>query len=568
MADSNFASQMLAIGAASTFDATKLSNSTLRSTASHIKTLKRNNVALTEDSLTLNTVYMLDRLVDIHGKLLTDAYKRQIGLTIKRMYPQHDISLEPYNKTRQRKSKTRMASEKFVTEIRMIRDETVNILNAVEKQRIIHDLGLYDTCLSILLTISTSLRINEILQLKLMHIPKIIANDPIGIKSKSSNNIRFIAPNDLLVNVFTTLQRQRSLVKQNIMQKKLDHASKFQMNRLESGYLIMSSEDYMRKKLHELSASLGIKSDILGFNVFRKHITSVLTSGGGHFIAQALNNHSSVNTTLDHYNVVTSQSAQMAYDDLIGKFDLLDPPDNAEQPDILMTGDNKFVIKTDVNNPNIKVEKVDNKIKTNLKNETLPQKVTRTIQNQNLDINHINELYEPRFNYIDALYNKTVENLKIILNTLEAGQFDANSTNKQLQDALADVNNLNAEIKNLNNALQIQLQSAQENNQVIKLTAIINYKKKLDAFIKKNSFMRKKYIDQIREAKNSNESEMRKELEAKKLNELEQQQRQLQFRSEQLQQLNRGNRFDIQPNIYDTPPHSNTDVMLKNLFND
>ncbi|AUQ43949.1 vlf-1 [Esparto virus] len=346
MPSSNFANQMLAIGAASTFDATKLSNSTLRSTVSHINTLRRNGIPITEQALTLNTVYMLDRLVDVHGRPLTDQYKRQIGSTIKRLYPKVDISLGPYNQSRKRNAQTRVASETYVQDIRKIRDGAVDLLVDTNKRKQIEDLGMYDTCLAILITISTSLRIHEILQLKLAHIPKIQSNEPIGIKTKRSNDVRYIAPNELLLNIFTTVQRQRAWIQQNVQFRKSDYTLRCQQDRLDAGYIIISSEDYMRKKLHELSASLGISSSTLGFNVFRKHITSVLTAGGGHFVAQALNNHSSVNTTLDHYNVITSQSAQMTFDDLIGKFDSLDKPEKDQliPPKIVMDKNNKFVL--------------------------------------------------------------------------------------------------------------------------------------------------------------------------------------------------------------------------------
>lgn len=332
------ASVLLQLGANSSFDPTKLSNSTLKSVISHIKTLTRNGIEINEQVLTLDTEYMLDRLVDTKGRLLKDQYKRQIGMTIKRLYPQADVSLQQYNKAHNesRNSKTRTSSEEFMTSVRKIRDRSVEILQDVYAHKRIDDLGLYDACIAVLLTLCTSLRIEEVRQLKFSHIQKILAREPIGIKSKASFAARFIAPNELLTATFTTIETQRQLVEESVKLRKLDHAMQKQQYRIDAGYILISSTDYMRKKLHELAASCGIKLEILGFTVFRKLTTSILIEGGGHLVAQTMNNHSSVNTTLEHYNMITSQSVQTAYDNLFGVSDppqpIPEPPDEIVEP--------------------------------------------------------------------------------------------------------------------------------------------------------------------------------------------------------------------------------------------
>lgn len=318
-----FAEAMVELGTNSTFDPTKLSKATLLSSASHIKTLQRNMISLDEESLTYDTVNVLDKLKDANGKPLDDMYKRQIGMTIKRMFPNRRINLDKYNKARAktRKANTRLASEDFVETQRKIIERASLVIKDVYTLNEIEDLGLYDACLAILLTISTSLRINELKQLKLSHIPRIRANEPVDIVSKSSRNARIVTPNNMLLSIFDAIHAQRSKVQQNITIKKLDYASKLQTQRFNDGYILINSVDYMRKKLKELSASLSIKSQTLGFNLFRKYITTMLVEGGAHLVAQSMNNHSSLNTTLNHYNVIAPQTVQNTYNDLIGTFD-------------------------------------------------------------------------------------------------------------------------------------------------------------------------------------------------------------------------------------------------------
>lgn len=318
-----FAESLIELSIKSTFDPTKLSKSTLISSASHIKTLKRNNVSLDESTLAYNTVEILDRLKDKNGKPLDSMYKRQIGMTIKRMFPDRHINLGKYNKDRSkaRHANTRLSSETVVDSLQKIIDRSSVIIRQVYSLSEIDDLALYDTCLSVLLSISTSLRINELHQLRLVHLPRIQNSEPVDIVSKSNRNSRVIMPNNMLLSVFEAIITQRPKVRQTIVLKRLEFASQFHIKRYNQGYVLINSIDYLRKKLKELSASLLIQNQTLGFNLFRKYITSELVEGGGHLVAQSMNNHSSLNTTLTHYNVVGPQAVQKTYNDLVGKLD-------------------------------------------------------------------------------------------------------------------------------------------------------------------------------------------------------------------------------------------------------
>lgn len=314
-----FITTMVTLGRISTLDVTKLSDSTMRSISSHIRTLERNGIELSEDSLTQNTSDMLDSLRDKHDKPLTEGYKRQIGMTIKRLFPRHTIDLSKYNVSRNPLARTRLQSPDFTTQIRKVIDTASLCLKKIYASEIIEDLAMYDTCHAILLSCSTSLRINEILQLRTLELEQIKQNKPINIRNKHHTGLRVVAPNDLLLSIFNGIMANRPKVANAIRKRSDPTTLRHHTDRFEAGCLITSSEDYMRKKLHVLAASNHLTTMTLGFNSFRKYITTTLIEGGGHFAAQAMNNHSTLNMTLDHYNVLGPQSTEKAYSQLLSK---------------------------------------------------------------------------------------------------------------------------------------------------------------------------------------------------------------------------------------------------------
>lgn len=314
----DFNTAMFELGILSTFDRSKLSKATCRSIQSHINTLTRNNVPIDEEHLAYNTVAMLNRLVGKTGEKLKDPYKRQIGMTIKRFFPNAHINLKRFNKTRNNKTNNRMSDPDFAQLIKKLIEYAATILNRMDHDAIIEDIGLYDTCVAILIITSTCLRLHEACQLTLGDIVKIRNHEAVYIKSKGDSNARIIAENEVLAKVLKLVQKQRNKIEDAVLIKKSDYATQHQLKRLAEQFIIISSEDYMRKKLRTLSATVYHGKQTLGFNMFRKYTTSLLIDGGGYLVAQALNNHSSVNTTLDHYNVVGPQTVQNTYNDIMG----------------------------------------------------------------------------------------------------------------------------------------------------------------------------------------------------------------------------------------------------------
>lgn len=314
-----FITTMVTLGRISTLDVTKLSESTMRSIASHIRILERNGITLTEDNLTQNTSKMLDTLRDKQNQPLTESYKRQIGMTIKRLFPGHNIDLSKYNISRNPLARTRLQSPDFTIQISKVLDTASVYLKKAYASNILEDLAMYDTCHAILLSCSTSLRINEILQLRMLEMEQIKNNKPINIKNKHHTGARVVAPNDLLLSIFRGITANRQKVADAIRRRSDPTTLRHHTERFEAGCLITSSEDYMRKKLHVLAATNHLLTMKLGFNSFRKYITTTLVEGGGHLAAQAMNNHSTLNMTLDHYNVLGPQASEKTYSQLLSK---------------------------------------------------------------------------------------------------------------------------------------------------------------------------------------------------------------------------------------------------------
>lgn len=319
---------MMDLGTIATFDPSALSPATLDSMSSHIKLLRRNGLQLTREALVANPFDTVARLRDSKGQPLSSSYQRQILITIKHMFPQDSAAIKLPKRTRRRSTdeernvsgaahSVRAESDKFMNDVHRIIQRAAELIGSVFRTPSVPDVGLYDTCVAVLLSCSTSLRIHEIAMLRLNHIRMIRENVPIAIKSKARNNLRNVAMNSVLESLFPAIESQRPKVARSILDKPGDKPwTKPARVRLEGGYIVLSSIDHMRKKLKMLAAAMGVPRETLGFNVFRTYIVTVLSDAGGHLIAKSLNNHSSLDTTMDNYHVATSSAAERTYDTL------------------------------------------------------------------------------------------------------------------------------------------------------------------------------------------------------------------------------------------------------------
>lgn len=301
-----------ALGNNATFNVQQFSESTLASISSHINMLRRNGILIRRENFSGDLYNMLDGLRDVNNQPLSKEYRRQIGMTIKRLFPDISIDLKRYKESTRNKKNNILVGD-FASDIKRLIEQAAQTIKVVYARDAVEDIGFYDASIALLLTTATSLRINELRQLKLIHLSNIIDGRPINIKSKARSNDRIITNNELAVSVFNALKAQREKVLRFIMTRPMNAARDQQRKRFDDGFILISSSDYMRKKLRELAALLSIHRTSLGFTLFRKFITTFLIDNGAALLAQSMNNHSSINTTFDHYNVVGPEISERAY---------------------------------------------------------------------------------------------------------------------------------------------------------------------------------------------------------------------------------------------------------------
>lgn len=328
----DYADSLVRLGAITSIDVTRLAPTTLSSILSHVRTLQRNGVEISRDSLGRDPIGTLNSLRDTKGRALSSDYKRQIGMTIKRLYPDLRFNLSQY-KVEAYNSETRRANPQYLEVARALLLHAARTLAIIDNTEgsISEQLSVYDTCVAILITSSTSLRIHEIYDLQMSHIAHIRRNEPISLRSKGGKTLRNVVPNELLLRVFAIVERNRDRCIVGVRETRARAAVRSHYaDRVRDDYLILSSVDFMRKRLRELAASTGeiatrLGNRSLGFNMFRSFVTTILSEGGGHEIARSLNNHSSVNTTLDHYTVVGPSAAEATYERLEQLMDAVMP---------------------------------------------------------------------------------------------------------------------------------------------------------------------------------------------------------------------------------------------------
>lgn len=303
-----------------------MSGATIRSAISHVKLLQANNISISTKSFLAGTNRLLDSLKNRKGETLSLGYKIQLGVTIKRMFPESDVDINVYKEKTNSLKTSRASNVNFMSKVKRLLQEASLYLGTINPSEIINDIGMYDTCTAIVISSCTSLRISEIMQLKMSDATSILRGLPIFIKSKGSGKeSRNVAPNDILVRLLKLLARHRPIINGNPESKMHKGAASKQL-RLQNGYIIISSESHITKKLKELAAVHELHFDVLGFNIFRKYITTMLVNRGGHLVAQAMNNHTSLNTTFNHYTTLTSDASEKTYDSIFKTSEYVMPP--------------------------------------------------------------------------------------------------------------------------------------------------------------------------------------------------------------------------------------------------
>lgn len=314
-----YSNALVRLGALATFDKSLLASNTLSSIIAHCNLLKRNNIELSPQTFQdPNTTYrLLDSLVGVNNKPLSEGYKRQIAITIQRMF-NIKLNLKRFRKQETETRKARLESSDYMKLVDRIVEQAGKVLATplVESD----ELGLNDAATAVLLTITTCLRIQELCSLTMTHLEKIVLGESVHIQTKTGVS-RNITNSGLLLLIIKGIQRKRKEVHRTIevmvSLRPNNSDTHKRSERFHKGYVLISSSSYMLKKLKEMAAVVGYRgTEVLGFNLFRKYISSILSAGGGHLEAQAMNGHASLRTTLEYYTAVTTSNAERAFNDL------------------------------------------------------------------------------------------------------------------------------------------------------------------------------------------------------------------------------------------------------------
>jgi len=309
---------LIDLGKTSTVDITKYSQSTISSTVSHFQLLKRNNINI-ENRNELQKVNVLE-LKNFRGKKIKEEHAYQIAKSIKRVT---NIEVKIPNSIKKFRrvgvNHSRLLNIEFLDGIKKIVALAQDYLDKVSTEKYIQSghLGMYNTCISIMFSLYTAMRIGEIKNLKMQHLQDILQDKDVYIKFKNQSITtprNFVVSNHLK-NLVQTILNHRPIIydyMNNILVERREIEKEKQL--LKDKYVILVSLSYMQKKLKDLGVTARIPAEIsLGFNMFRKYTTTALINNGQHLLAQQINNHKNVNTTVDNYYMQSAQATEKVF---------------------------------------------------------------------------------------------------------------------------------------------------------------------------------------------------------------------------------------------------------------
>lgn len=307
------------LGQRSTVNKQILCAATIKSMRSHVNLFEINNKPLSKDFITAtNVVKLINELKDKKGNPISTAYKIQIAATLKHLY---GITIKTKKWTSEMK-KPKARSTEFM---KTIEQYVIFAAKAIVNIQTLDDITLYDTCITIIIIAATSLRIEEVHSLRLENFKEMRKSIPVKIKSKGSlvkEAQRDIVYNHLLEACYNALARNRKLYQTKAL--RITHVNNrfrhYRPNRLEESYVVVSSIQQMRRKLQEVHAILNISGEgSHGFTAFRKYITTLLMANGESQLARYMNNHSSLQTTRNHYDLSPQINTNEIQQELFGQ---------------------------------------------------------------------------------------------------------------------------------------------------------------------------------------------------------------------------------------------------------
>lgn len=304
------------LGDVSMFDASKIRKTTQLSMRSHLNLLRYNNISLTREHVQSNDMNkMLDGLKTRKGDLLKPEYKIQIAATLKRLYGDNmAIDVNVYRNDILRR-KPHAENFQMMEKIKLLINHAAQFIRNVEKNKSFGpDLTSYEASLAILMSSCTSLRIAELHQITVPNLKTILRNKPIFLHSKgfkSSSTRCDIVPNRLFTSCIMFVFRNRDSIIKNVkIYERSNRYPECTLGRIQGDSVFITSVSQLRRSAKQLAVSFSLDIENLGFNKFRKYIKSILVDECGHGLAQFMNAHSNVNTTITNYDVGTKQSME------------------------------------------------------------------------------------------------------------------------------------------------------------------------------------------------------------------------------------------------------------------
>lgn len=314
---------LASLGDVSKFDISRIRKNTQTSMRSHLNLIRRNGIELTRDYVQKHDMNdTLDRLKTRKGEPLKSEYKIQIAATLKRLYgPDMVIDVNVYRNDVLRHKPHAENFEMMEKIKKLINHAAAFVRNVENENAFATELASYEAALAILMSSSTSHRIAELHQLTMQNLDDILQHKPIFLHSKghkSSTTRCEIVPNKLLVSCIAFVIRNRAnVIRGARIHERSNRYPEYTNMRIKGNNVFIVSVSQLRRAAKQLAVSFSLDIENLGFNKFRKYITSILVDGGGHNLAQFINAHSNVNTTLTNYDVGTKISMEKTLNSVI-----------------------------------------------------------------------------------------------------------------------------------------------------------------------------------------------------------------------------------------------------------
>lgn len=291
-----------------------LAKSTLLSRKSHKKLFLK--YGITEETLKNEGVYALDK-IKVKGQPLKSGYKAQLAITAKSIYPPLVIDLK--NLRQNADKERRILSPDIMDKLSKISEYAANFISGftIDYPLTNIDLANYEVCTAVLISISTTLRREEIMQLRMIHFDQILQHKAISLKLKQGTSVS-LPLNNILYPLIKLVKKHRA---EKIRAVKYDTQAKGHQQRLDRiklGYVILISASYLTRSLKGFAQARKLynPNDVLGLNLFRNFTTTVCVENGGARIAQQLNRHKTLDTTLNNYAILSTEATEQMYSNL------------------------------------------------------------------------------------------------------------------------------------------------------------------------------------------------------------------------------------------------------------